>query len=53
MMPDRSVAAPAPPHVPVHDARALTGGVGQAQVLLDGKVYTLRITKADKLILTK
>lgn len=51
MMLDRSVTAAGP--VPVHDARALTGAVGQAQVVLDGKVYILRITKADKLILTK
>ena len=38
---------------PVHDARALTGREGTAFILLDGKTYTLRITKAGKLILTK
>ncbi len=38
---------------PVFDARALTGRDGLAQIVLDDKVYTLRITKAGKLILTK
>ena len=41
------------PSQPVHDARQLTGGEGTAFILLDGKTYTLRITKAGKLILTK
>lgn len=39
--------------VPVHDARALTTGAREARILLDGKVYTLRITRQGKLILTK
>ncbi|MBF9031575.1 hemin uptake protein HemP [Rhodobacterales bacterium HKCCE3408] len=39
--------------LPVHDARALTGAEGTALILLDGKAYTLRITRAGKLILTK
>lgn len=38
---------------PVHDARDLTGGGARAYVLLDGQVYTLRITRSGKLILTK
>ena len=38
---------------PVHDARALTEGNDQARIVLDGHVYTLRITRAGKLILTK
>ena len=38
---------------PVHDARDLTGPTGQARITLDGQTYTLRITRADKLILTK
>lgn len=38
---------------PVHDAAHLTGGGTQAHILLDDKVYTLRITRAGKLILTK
>jgi hemin uptake protein HemP len=41
------------PDQPVHDARHLTGDEGTAFILLDGKAYTLRITKAGKLILTK
>jgi hemin uptake protein HemP len=41
------------PHVPLHDARRMTGGDGQAHITLDGQVYTLRITRAGKLILTK
>lgn len=44
--------APAAP-VAFHDARALTGGSATAHITLDGKVYTLRITRAGKLILTK
>jgi hemin uptake protein HemP len=39
--------------LPSHDARVLTGGSSVAQIHLDGQVYTLRITRADKLILTK
>jgi hemin uptake protein HemP len=38
---------------PRHDARELTGGTGEAQIVLDGKVYHLRITRAGKLILNK
>lgn len=38
---------------PVHDAKILTNGETQARIVLDGQVYTLRITKANKLILTK
>lgn len=36
-----------------YDARELTGGTSTAAIVLDGKVYTLRITRAGKLILTK
>lgn len=38
---------------PCHDARTLTGGASTARIVLDGQVYTLRITRAGKLILTK
>lgn len=38
---------------PVHDVLTLTKGGKLAQIILDGKVYQLRITKAGKLILTK
>ncbi|MDF2142227.1 hemin uptake protein HemP [Paenirhodobacter sp. CAU 1674] len=39
--------------LPAHHAEALTRGGNQAQILLNGQVYTLRITRAGKLILTK
>ncbi len=38
---------------PVHSATELTDGGTQAQILLNGQVYYLRITRAGKLILTK
>ena len=38
---------------PLHDARLLTGQDGCAMIALDEQVYTLRITRAGKLILTK
>ena len=38
---------------PLHDARALTCGGNLAHILLDGQLYTLRITRAGRLILTK
>jgi len=38
---------------PVHDAQALTAGGNLAHILRAGQVYTLRITRAGKLILTK
>ncbi|WP_227284082.1 hemin uptake protein HemP [Boseongicola sp. H5] len=42
------------PDMPVHDARALTGSENStALIVLDDKTYTLRITRAGKLILTK
>lgn len=39
--------------VPVHNARAMVGDENTAMVVLDDKTYTLRITRAGKLILTK
>lgn len=39
--------------LPVYDAVELTKGGGLAQIRLDDKLYTLRITRAGKLILTK
>ena len=47
----RAPLLPAEP--PRHDARALTGGGVSATIDLDGQLYTLRITRAGKLILTK
>lgn len=49
-MPD---APAAPPRPASYDARALTLGGNTAEIRLDGRVYTLRITHAEKLILTK
>lgn len=39
--------------IPVHDATRLTEGGTQARIVLNGQVYSLRITRAGKLILTK
>lgn len=38
---------------PVHEARVLTEGGTLARIVLDEQVYTLRITRQGKLILTK
>ncbi|QDL93596.1 hemin uptake protein HemP [Paroceanicella profunda] len=37
----------------VHDARVLTDGGREARITLNGNIYTLRITRQGKLILTK
>lgn len=42
-----------PQHAPVHKALDLTDGGTTARIILDDKVYQLRITKLGKLILTK
>jgi len=39
--------------IPVHAAEVLTAGGAQARIVLNGQVYSLRITRAGKLILTK
>lgn len=41
------------PQMPTYDARALTEDGLQAHIVLGDQVYTLRITRAGKLILTK
>ncbi len=38
---------------PVHDARLLTARGHDAEIVLDGQRYLLRITRQGKLILTK
>jgi hemin uptake protein HemP len=38
---------------PCIDARELLGKGNTAQILLDGQVYFLRLTRQEKLILTK
>lgn len=40
-------------NIPVHDAQTLTQGGQMAHILLNDQVYSLRITRAGKLILTK
>ena len=47
------IHADLPKTAPLHDAYALTRGGQTAHILLDGKMYQLRITRAGKLILTK
>ncbi|KAA2313875.1 hemin uptake protein HemP [Pseudooceanicola sediminis] len=47
---DSRVAVPA---IPQHDANELTGEGTTAQIILNDQIYTLRITRAGKLILTK
>ncbi len=42
-----------PEGVPRHEARSLTMGGDRATILHDGQAYTLRITRQNKLILTK
>lgn len=46
-------ARPAAATLPSYDARDLTQSGSLAQIILDGQTYTLRITRAGKLILTK
>lgn len=48
-----SIGTAPTPTLPAHDARRLTQGGQVAQICLDGQVYTLRITRQGKLILTK
>jgi hemin uptake protein HemP len=38
---------------PIHNADLLTGDNGLARIVLNDQIYTLRITRAGKLILTK
>jgi hemin uptake protein HemP len=48
------MTAPSPqPAIPVHDVMTLTMGGNLAQLVLEGQVYVLRITRSGKLILTK
>ncbi|MBR2573057.1 MAG: hemin uptake protein HemP [Loktanella sp.] len=46
-------AAPATRALPAHEASRLTEGGDQAHIVLNDQTYTLRITRAGKLILTK
>lgn len=49
----RPVRQPVERERPVHDARLLTAGGHDAEIVLDGQRYILRITRQGKLILTK
>ncbi|MEL6265982.1 MAG: hemin uptake protein HemP [Pseudomonadota bacterium] len=53
--PSRRLAEPSqrPHHPPQHRASDLTGGGETALIEHEGQVYTLRITRQGKLILTK
>lgn len=52
--PDDAASARAiPVDLPIYDAARLVGPEGTAMIVLDDKTYTLRITRASKLILTK
>ena len=44
---------PSPETLPTYSARDLTEGGDMAQIVLDDQTYTLRVTRAGKLILTK
>jgi len=48
-----STVIPPKNHLPTYDASDLTKGGDQAQIVLNDRVYNLRITRAGKLILTK
>ena len=50
---DAQAVSPAAPGVPVHRAEHLLLGKGEARIVLGDQVYTLRQTRAGKLILTK
>ncbi|QIE54738.1 hemin uptake protein HemP [Pikeienuella piscinae] len=52
-LPDPRLASGEETHPPAYDARGLTDAGGKAALVLDGQVYTLRITRQGKLLLTK
>lgn len=51
--PDTTPPPTPAPSAPVYDAHRLVGADQTALIVLDDKTYTLRITRAGKLILTK
>lgn len=53
MVKDGKPAAQDDAPLPVHQAEDLTAQGSTATIMLDGQVYTLRITRGRKLILTK
>lgn len=50
---NRDGAQEVPDSLPLHRAEDLTKGGNQARIILGDQVYSLRITRAGKLILTK
>jgi hemin uptake protein HemP len=50
---DRAAPTASRPDAPVHDAEDLTQGGREALIRFRGQVYTLRITRQGKLLLTK
>jgi hemin uptake protein HemP len=52
-LPASSKASPPDDRIPVWQAESLTGPDGLARIRLGETCYTLRITRAGKLILTK
>ncbi|SDI46023.1 hemin uptake protein HemP [Lutimaribacter saemankumensis] len=53
MIPRQSFERDTATSLPLHDAQVLTAGGSIALIRLGDQVYTLRITRAGKLILTK
>jgi hemin uptake protein HemP len=49
----KEILPPVPNTLPTYSAEDLTKGGDQAQIVLGDQTYTLRITRASKLILTK
>ena len=49
----RAMMTLAADQTPFHDAMLLTEGGNLARIVLNDQVYSLRITRAGKLILTK
>lgn len=49
----RTLLTLAADQTPCHDALSLTQGGNLARIVLQDQVYSLRITRAGKLILTK
>ncbi|WP_281968812.1 hemin uptake protein HemP [Roseovarius nanhaiticus] len=52
-IPSNIQSDPAAETLPTYDARQLVSGGDVARIALEDKLYTLRITRAGKLILTK
>lgn len=49
----KEILKPPPDNLPTYAAEDLTKGTDRARIVLGDKTYTLRVTRAGKLILTK